>query len=129
MDNNKIADAQFESLQTLNLKIYTGEGIPISQRAQKLPDYHALVDDNPAFYVASPELACAVNVALALGQPLLVTGEPGTGKTQLAHSIAYELDLPIWNLIPRRPPRPPICSIATTPCSVFKMRMRRTLEI
>jgi MoxR-like ATPase len=36
----------------------------------------------------------AVNVAVMLGQPLLVTGEPGTGKTQLAGSLAYELDLP-----------------------------------
>ncbi|HEU4767864.1 MAG TPA: MoxR family ATPase, partial [Pyrinomonadaceae bacterium] len=35
----------------------------------------------------------AVNVALVLGQPLLVTGEPGTGKTQLAGSIAHELSL------------------------------------
>jgi MoxR-like ATPase len=35
----------------------------------------------------------AVNVALFLGQPLLVTGEPGTGKTQLAYSVAYELGL------------------------------------
>ncbi len=35
-----------------------------------------------------------MNVALALGQPLLVTGEPGTGKTLLAGSIAHELKLP-----------------------------------
>lgn len=35
-----------------------------------------------------------MNVALTLGQPLLVTGEPGTGKTQLAGSIGFELDLP-----------------------------------
>ena len=35
----------------------------------------------------------AVNIALLLEQPLLVTGEPGTGKTQLAYSIASELNL------------------------------------
>lgn len=35
----------------------------------------------------------AVNVSLFLGQPLLVTGEPGAGKTQLAHAIANEFDL------------------------------------
>src|SRR5260370_9531102 len=36
-------------------------------------------------------LVDAVNVALLLGQPLLLTGEPGTGKTQLAFSVAWEL--------------------------------------
>jgi MoxR-like ATPase len=47
----------------------------------------------PEGYVASPALRDAVNVALALGQPLLLTGEPGTGKTRLAWSIAHELGL------------------------------------
>ncbi len=46
---------------------------------------------DPAGYLASPALANAVNVALALGMPLLVTGEPGTGKTQLAYRLAAEL--------------------------------------
>ncbi len=41
-------------------------------------------------YVTSMELRDAVNVAIALGQPLLLTGEPGTGKSQLAYSLAYE---------------------------------------
>jgi MoxR-like ATPase len=50
--------------------------------------------DHPRHYVAEDGLRNAVNVAVALGQPLLVTGEPGTGKTQLAYSIAYELELP-----------------------------------
>lgn len=44
-------------------------------------------------YVASDAVRRAVNVALALGQPLLVTGEPGTGKTLLASSVAYDLGL------------------------------------
>ena len=42
-------------------------------------------------YVLSNELATAVNVALCLGQPLLVTGEPGCGKTALAWAIAEQL--------------------------------------
>lgn len=45
----------------------------------------------PENYIASPELANAVNVALLLGKPLLLTGEPGTGKTRLAFRIAWEL--------------------------------------
>ncbi|MEA2602593.1 MAG: hypothetical protein QOF89_3585 [Acidobacteriota bacterium] len=44
-------------------------------------------------YLASRDLATAVNAALAVEQPLLVTGEAGTGKTILAYSIAAELDL------------------------------------
>ena len=48
---------------------------------------------DPAGYRASPALARAVNVALALKMPLLVTGEPGTGKTQLSYRLAAELGL------------------------------------
>ncbi len=51
-------------------------------------------------YVVSPELANAVNISLELERPLLVKGEPGTGKTLLAHTIARALSLPIivWNV-------------------------------
>ena len=45
-------------------------------------------------YVVDEPLRAAVNVAIALGQPLLLTGEPGSGKTRLANAIAYELRLP-----------------------------------
>ncbi len=44
-------------------------------------------------YLASPALVNAVNAALAVEQPLLVTGKAGTGKTVLAFSIAAELEL------------------------------------
>lgn len=47
--------------------------------------------DAPEDYVADEGLRHAVNVAVALGRPLLVTGEAGTGKTQLAYRMAYEL--------------------------------------
>jgi MoxR-like ATPase len=51
-------------------------------------------------YVATPDLMVAVNAAIALERPLLVKGEPGTGKTELARQIAKALDLPIveWHV-------------------------------
>lgn len=47
-------------------------------------------------YKADEGLIAAVNVALLLGQPLLLTGEPGTGKTQLAYSIGGELGYEVF---------------------------------
>ena len=51
-------------------------------------------------YVASPDLCQIVNVAIALRRPLLIRGEPGTGKTVLAHSVAEGLGLPLlrWHV-------------------------------
>ena len=51
-------------------------------------------------YIASEELKHAVNVAVALGRPLLVRGEPGTGKTLLAENLAHALELPLirWHV-------------------------------
>jgi MoxR-like ATPase len=51
-------------------------------------------------YIASEELRHAVNVAVALARPLLVRGEPGTGKTLLAENLATSLGLPLirWNV-------------------------------
>lgn len=57
---------------------------PNSRRARLL---------DPRGYRPDEGLINAVNVALLLEQPLLVTGEPGTGKTQLAYSLAWELGL------------------------------------
>jgi MoxR-like ATPase len=48
---------------------------------------------DPASYQPDEALIDAVNVALVLGLPLLVTGDPGTGKTHLAYSVAWELGL------------------------------------
>ena len=46
-------------------------------------------------YIASSELRDAVNVAVALARPLLVRGEPGTGKTLLAENVAEALGMPL----------------------------------
>ena len=47
-------------------------------------------------YVATPDLMTAVNAAVTLARPLLIKGEPGTGKTQLAEEIARALDRPLY---------------------------------
>ena len=51
-------------------------------------------------YVAPPELTVAVNAAVALQRPLLVKGEPGTGKTELARQVAAALGMPLleWHV-------------------------------
>ncbi|MEO1957462.1 MAG: MoxR family ATPase [Methylophilaceae bacterium] len=51
-------------------------------------------------YVATDELTMAVNAALTLERPLLIKGEPGTGKTQLAIEVAKSLDAPLieWHI-------------------------------
>lgn len=53
-----------------------------------------------ATYVATDDLRVAVNAAVALERPLLVKGEPGTGKTILAHEIAQALGKPLiqWHV-------------------------------
>ena len=51
-------------------------------------------------YIATDDLAIAVNAAVTLQRPLLVKGEPGTGKTELARQVALSLGLPIieWHV-------------------------------
>ncbi|PWV59278.1 AAA family ATPase [Plasticicumulans acidivorans] len=56
--------------------------------------------EGSAQYVATEDLSLAVNAAITLGRPLLVKGEPGTGKTRLAEEVAAALDAPLiqWHI-------------------------------
>lgn len=51
-------------------------------------------------YIATGDLTIAVNAAVTLQRPLLVKGEPGTGKTELARQVAAALEMPLieWNV-------------------------------
>ena len=51
-------------------------------------------------YIATEDLSTAVNAAVTLGRPILIKGEPGTGKTQLAEEIARSLERPLlqWHI-------------------------------
>ena len=56
--------------------------------------------DGSQSYVATPDLMLAVNAAIRLQRPLLIKGEPGTGKTMLAEEVARSLELPLlqWHI-------------------------------
>ncbi len=58
------------------------------------------INNDKVRYIADPQLRNIVNVSIALQRPLLVKGEPGTGKTLLSHAIAESLGmrLLIWNI-------------------------------
>lgn len=72
----------------MSFELYSADG----QIELPAPIFNPKLND-PVLYRPSKGLQDAVNVALALSQPLLLTGEPGTGKTQLAWHIAHRFKL------------------------------------
>ena len=77
----------------MSLGPFVGSGEHKPAGASLIPPRQSAHDIDPATYVADAALVDAVNIALLLQQPLLLTGEPGTGKTQLAYRVAWELSL------------------------------------
>lgn len=75
-----------------SFEIYRGDGKGRPDLMDKLPE-SPLLFEHRGNYLADSGLIDAVNIALRVGQPLLVTGEPGCGKTRLAYSVAKELGL------------------------------------
>ena len=63
---------------------------PSAESPVELPVFKLEGTADAAGYIPDDDLVAAVNVALLLGQPLLLTGEPGTGKTQLAYHLSHQ---------------------------------------
>lgn len=77
----------------MKIPFYTNSGAQRKDAYKDLPAPRRSEWDAPDKYLADPGLVDAANVALVLGQPLLLTGEAGAGKTQFASNLAWELDL------------------------------------
>jgi len=77
-----------ETLEKKSKLIYRGKVLPGAGDKDVFP------------YLPSEELVEMVNLSIALERPLLLQGEPGCGKTQLAQAVAFELDLDYfcWNI-------------------------------
>jgi MoxR-like ATPase len=78
---------------TNSFDLFHGDGRHTPERGADLPEPLYLQLRQPGRYLVDDGLRDACNVALLLGQPLLLTGEPGTGKSRFAHALAWEFGL------------------------------------
>ena len=74
-------------------ELFRGDGRQNPELAAQLPPPLYAKLRQPDRYLVDDGLRDACNVALLLGQPLLLTGEPGTGKSRFAHALAWEFGL------------------------------------
>ena len=114
MEEGRMATAV--SADTLEQREYNGEGRaypPLELDGDVVPG--VLRQAEP--YVAPPSLRDAVNMALYLRRPLLLEGEPGTGKTRLAYSVAYESAIPSRKYTSAPLIAPKTCSGRLTRCA------------
>jgi MoxR-like ATPase len=92
MSANVTSGSAPNSQASWQLTLDAGGGVE-TDRWRRLPPPAIVGLDAPEAYIPEQATVDAVNVALALGQPLLVTGEPGCGKTALAFWVAHRLGL------------------------------------
>jgi MoxR-like ATPase len=88
-------------------RIYQGDGIPDPTRLDARPDappwrqFDRISATRAEKFKAPPGVVEAINAALYLRRPVLVTGDPGSGKSSLAYAVAHELalgDVLTWNV-------------------------------
>jgi len=85
---------------------YSSEDHSHEQARQRLdgrciPDFGTAPEQEASRYRVNDKLRTAINMALNIGSPLLLTGDPGTGKTMVAHYLAWYFCLPVFSYVVR----------------------------